>query len=687
MQGKIRDFFRSRVQFGSSPSKLQDEPQGSGDGPASSPLSDPPRSSTTIDLTADENGQNGQELPVPEAPPGPPSRTSSPDEEQSPTPDQSFVSFGSAPPSSSLNGQLSLSQRILKDGKEVVISSDGEDADSISSLEDPDVLFSTKSKSFDSAPPTAPRNYQPDTALLAQLAKPRKYRNTIDSLVHDAVDDDEIEANVAKAKANYAKLQANAQTGVDGSKKSLNEGMLVSALGGESDEGPNLQRLMDAVRRTEALEQQRAWCFLDQRHVTPGIPNFPVDCFPPGSPLAGLRDPDSRRRIVQSGVLEFAASLQRLPEKFLLWLFQAIPLEPREETRQTFCRILTQTPKERMTSLAGRDAIDGLFRQVGAQPRALKLGDEIVADSLHTPTAKPTADQISGLVSILRLFRGFAAAEQFDEETQADTVLILLRVSIDTSLTSDFVLRSELQATLTALLEFGPKERLEHRICSQLYETVREPQFQSRLLQHILPTSTWVSLLRYRLAVAFLLRDSGPLTEPPELVLDLQRITELLTRDERFRIRRHKDDTDFDYGDLISMTLQLEICLNSALADLASAQGDARSKFDGTIDQLATQIKKIFSSIEDTGASHLQRMLAKQGLEALHYRIVYSVRSKAPPKRTLFSTFHKETNHNVKDMFSRLNNSSATTDGASESAGPERLDGMPMPIRGHDALS
>jgi hypothetical protein len=199
-------------------------------------------------------------------------------------PDQSVTE--SIPLPSSLNSSFNPSQRILKDGKEVVISSDGDDTDSISSLEDPDVLFAPKNIPKNAAPPP-PNPYQPNKALLAQLSAPRKYKFNLDSLVHDAVDDDEIEANVAKARAH---LQQNGvQGGAGASKKGLNEGVLASALGGDSDDGPSLQRLMDAVRRTEALEQSRNWQFFDQGQLTPSTPHFPFELFPPGSPLAGLR--------------------------------------------------------------------------------------------------------------------------------------------------------------------------------------------------------------------------------------------------------------------------------------------------------------------------------------------------------------------------------------------------------------
>jgi hypothetical protein len=256
--------------------------------PASSPLSEPPRSSITIDLTQDDNRKNEEDISALSRLDISPLRSASDKRPETFAPDHSFLSTESIPLPSSLNGSFNASQRILKNGQEVVIGSDGDDTDSISSLEDLDVLFAPKNKPKNALPPP-PKKYQPNKALLAQLSAPTKYKYTIDSLVHDAVDDDEIEANVAKARATVVELQQNGVQGAaGGSKKGLNEGMLASALGGDSDQGPGLQRLFDAVRRTEALEQNRTWRFFDHSKMAPATPKFPRILFPAGSPLAGL---------------------------------------------------------------------------------------------------------------------------------------------------------------------------------------------------------------------------------------------------------------------------------------------------------------------------------------------------------------------------------------------------------------
>ncbi len=58
--------------------------------------------------------------------------------------------------------------------------------------------------------------------------------------------------------------------------------------------------------------------------------------------------------------------------------------------------------------------------------------------------------------------------------------------------------------------------------------------------------------------------------------------------------------------------------------------------FNKSIDELANQIKSMFTRISDTGASHMTRTEAKEVLNRVYYRLVYSVRTKPRPKKNLF---------------------------------------------------
>lgn len=217
---------------------------------------------------------------------------------QPPTLHQSFQSIDSATGVSSLNESLNGSQRIMKDGREIVISSDGEDTDSICSLEDPKNLFAPKSKKDEFTP-----------AKFTKVSSPKKYRHNIDSLVHDAVDDNEVEASVARARANYVQKQPDGkEPGNDPSGTALNETMLISALG-QNEDGVGGQRLIGAIRRTDALDQGRAWPFFDCTQTLPPAPQFPQDLFAPGTSMDILR---GTLQIIHCFILFVLTDLQNL---------------------------------------------------------------------------------------------------------------------------------------------------------------------------------------------------------------------------------------------------------------------------------------------------------------------------------------------------------------------------------------
>ncbi|KAJ5409093.1 hypothetical protein N7509_002976 [Penicillium cosmopolitanum] len=670
---------------------------------SSSPLSDPPPSSfqgfstptpTPIPDTPASDTPNGPGAQLHaslsrtlfDSPPKPSVR------------EESFQSIDSTVPPSTLD---SSSQRIIKGGKEIVISSDGEDTDSISDLDDPSTLFSSTPKAEAKKEPTVSKPTRSGKSHLAHLTAQKRYKNSLDDIVHDAVDDNEMEAKVAEVKASLARSNGEraASKHARDSTAFISEGMLASVLGDAQDEdGPGLQRLLNAVRRTEALDQGRAWRFFDQAPTTPARLEFPKDHFPPGSNLAALREPEPRVRMIQSGILEWASSLGRLPNEFILWLFWSVPTEPREEIRKALCRIIVC-----IQSHIHPDDIDSLFRQLGAKPQALDLSSVVVEEPADQ---SPSGSQFKDRPILLSIFSLLQDASElssghdspyfrFSLDVRAHAIHILLRLSLDNSLTQDFTIRARLQSALTALLENVSEAEIDDMVCTHLimkfeewllnenqerqlgaalYDTVKDPQFQCRMIQHILPTSPWISLLRYRLAVSFLLQESTPLSGPVEEVLDLKRLTHVI-RDPRFQMNvNNGKEAEYDFGELIALTQLLEVALNSTLYDLRYKEKDTEKEFNAAIDLLASQLKTNFSSMKESGASHLKRMLAKGALETLHYRLVYSVRSKPPPKKTPFEAYAKEGN-NINSYFNKK---------VAGDTGRTNGDITQIPIRGHD---
>lgn len=269
--------------------------------PSSSPLSDSPSSSAHA---SSYSPKTGPELQLKE------SLLRSIGESANRDTHQQTAGSGSAPGSSFLEASSNTSQRIIKNGKEVVLSSDGEDTDSIESLESPEDFFKKLTtpapapdkdigaQTTDKDKTLRPKDTKPyktiDSIFAPQVPVP-KYKFTLESLVTETVDDNKIEAGVAKAKSALERSEradkgasngAFAQVG--GAIRQVGEEVLASALGEEEDE-TGLQRLLDAVRRTEAFDQEKTWSFFDQQVELPSPPEFPSDAILPGSKEAVLR--------------------------------------------------------------------------------------------------------------------------------------------------------------------------------------------------------------------------------------------------------------------------------------------------------------------------------------------------------------------------------------------------------------
>lgn len=265
----------------------------------SSPLSDPPS-----DLPSQFS--SSQQLPDPVLPQtnssahgaGSPNRTV-------PSYTGDFTSFR---PSSSLNASFNSSQRIVKNGKEVVIDTDAESASS-EELEDAEELLNKFLGKAPTTPAKIPesRSLKPKTATKPPNRKQHEFRNfrakvgldekkykfSLESLVQRSVDDDEIETNVAKAKAILESQNQTIPMLVNGSENkssasNLREDILASGLS-TGNPGSDFKRLLNAVKRTEALEQEKSWQFFGDSSKKQDLPEFPRDSILASSREAFLR--------------------------------------------------------------------------------------------------------------------------------------------------------------------------------------------------------------------------------------------------------------------------------------------------------------------------------------------------------------------------------------------------------------
>ncbi|KAL4805803.1 hypothetical protein BDV18DRAFT_139879 [Aspergillus unguis] len=553
-----------------------------------------------------------------------------------PAPDSSFQSTGPT-----------TSQRVIKKGREVVISSDGDESDSVGSIESSeDILAMFLTPGSKSQPVeekktmTLPEQKSPKKkGVPAWKVKPKKYKNSLSALVTQAVDDYETESGINKLKAQIEAESALRDDAEQVNGSNIHEGTLASAINDGADDSVGLQRLLDAVRRTEAFDLGKSWSFFDLQAPLPPAPDFPRDCVCSGTYLATLREPDSRERAFYSGIIDFAISRDLLPDELIKWIFHSIPSETRDNLRNAYCRTLKRLSAERMEILIRPDDIDTLFWQMGARPEALVRSDLIVPDANpSTKPLEPEPQHHTALISVLGFFR--EAASLLADDTRNHILSIILRLSLDPSLTCNTTLCSEIERTIPVVLDAVPDEtadRLANQICQIAYTTLKDTELQSRLLEHIVPVNEYIATLRRRLAYIFLTDDPAADVGSQDGKSEINRITNIL-KDPRFDVKRYKrkDQPDYDYGQLIAITTMLNIIIESGWSETQFPDKVHEKIFNSEVDLLAERVKKIFSAIEDSGASHLKRTVAKEAMECLHYRIVYSVRTMPPVKKSVF---------------------------------------------------
>lgn len=202
-----------------------------------------------------------------------------------------------------------------------------------------------------------------------------------------------------------------------------------------------------------------------------------------------------------------------------------------------------------------------------------------------------------------------------------------------------------------------------------LYKTIPELTLQNQLLQQIIPVTPRISLFRIRLALAFLYQDPSPLDKPKDHIIDLRRIRSQIYGPRFDVTRRHvdsgsDDDKDaekvkkeedkdvktkedkkpekntpppLDYHSFAALTSIVDIAIDAGtILDTATFDNKTENRFNRHVDRLADVIKALFTSIQDSGASHLKRVEAKECLQALHFRLLYGVRTKEKPKKSFF---------------------------------------------------
>lgn len=472
--------------------------------------------------------------------------------------------------------------------------------------------------------------------LRALHAKQKATYFDLSGILDDHLDDHAVEQKVQQSRADY---DASRPLPDREDNYSLDRKLLAAVVDAEDGEG-GVSRLMDAVERTEALASDRVFLFFganglnDWHERSPVLYTFPESAIPEDLWSAG--DDKARSRAFKSGYISELACRGRISDEALRWIFDSVVLEQDDGARNAYIECLRNaSPSWTRHNVTAQD-VQTIFQALGAD--VANFQDAVLIRPKHRLVGEPARRDPKYLLAALDLFQSIG--QDMDFIALSKLISMLCRLAVDSELMSDGRVCCKVEQILEHLLSLPDHDLREHvseRMIADVGQHLKESTLQAHMLSHILPTSTTASHVRIALARIFFLESESP---PPEDKLTprqhLDRLTEHVSKSPCFMPKRHRDPRKVDYT-----TLRAQACiLDAAIADGGRpVEFTSRSEqvaFNKSVDQLAESVRLTFTSIYDTGASHLSRTEAKAALQVLYWRLLYSVRTEVRPRKNIF---------------------------------------------------
>lgn len=390
----------------------------------------------------------------------------------------------------------SSSQRRVRKGEEVVTNTDDEFDSSSSSLEDIDDLLrihktskeSTSSLKAASSDPSAlcranernnpakRRNLRCARETIAsqsELPRPsiKKYKNSMALLANQRKQFEASKEDIARANL---VLQSQSQEtekirqSSDGN-ENIDDGLIDTVMKrhGDLDE---IGRLKNAIDRTEALQHSKAWFFFEEvsNGLSSGMSDFP---YVEDKWLGTLfRDVRSRQQSFLSGYVGEYAMKVNLSEELLLWIIDAISLEPRDDLRRAY----TNTAKDsgpQAATLLSCGLIDKLFRTNGASTAALKINQVIAPRALISHDIENHSRP--RLLSVLDLLGHMAGS--LDPQSRVHAICILCRLFLDHTIVNQCLMRLGLEEAFANMVESIPEQDCEIEVGNETASAAKSP--------------------------------------------------------------------------------------------------------------------------------------------------------------------------------------------------------------------
>ncbi|KAI9731196.1 MAG: hypothetical protein M1834_005389 [Cirrosporium novae-zelandiae] len=559
-------------------------------------------------------------------------------------------------------------QRVLKNGIIVIKSSDDEeDSLSDSSLEDLDVILSREIPNFNQSkykengsgtgvtparqatqPKVVIRTSERRRASPSPLPPVTKYKFSINSLVANTEMKAETESEVAKAKAKLEMLKkANDKCYMDAldelSKLDDKDNLLSSIIDDENEEdkSKHMDKVMNAISRTEAFHHEKSWSFFrsseDGRHIK--APDFPSEAVSDKRlDILKGRNPCSRRYAFLSGLPIEPIISKILPDEIILWMLDLISIEPRKDLRRSYVNTLEAA--DRTPLILSPTKIRSLFELIGARSEAVDTSKPT------NPTEQLETDKLLALLELL-----CKVSTRLTQDSKDYVALIISRLALDSFLMKNPRTCRAIESSMATFLDYDDEQGLDVsliRLGEKIFETVQDSHLRQRLLQNM-PLLTTASIeLRARLSLSFFFNDASYLGKPASNSEYIEKITTKLQTS-------HKSiNRQTDYSELAAIACILDIAIAAVPQPSKLSDFTAIRVFNEKVDALAQAVRDISAKIMNSGASAMTRTEAKQSLEDLEHFLLQTVRTQPPPRKTVYGEFRYDDEQAARQAIKRF---------------------------------
>jgi len=482
--------------------------------------------------------------------------------------------------------------------------------------------------------------------------------------------DQEAEEKIRKANA---EIQMSTEEMEQDRRKERDKNLLTAILQGNLSQDPeDMTRILNAVDRTEAFTTEKTFSFFGRVGLrdAPGKHHkkkvFPRAAIP--HRLWEHKDTEARDRAYLSGFMAEQAQAGQLDDTALRWTFEAVLQEDSDELRESYINCIAASSSSWTRANVTPEHIHNTFVELGADNTAIRDGTEIQPQYQLKREFQRTNNK--HLLAALRLFQ--LICQDMDFATLSKFTSIISRLSLDHEAMSNNKICQAVETILDKLINLpnsDSRQHIQERLFTDLGANLTDPVLQAQFISHVTPISPTATALHTKLALVFLLGSraaqniSSTTTEPLLVTL-----TNHLSLSPSFSTTWHaSSSTGPDYVALTALVSILDAAISdghppaSLSGSSTSSSVDARTlllnrksdeaMFNSHVDDLAETIHSLFTSIADSGASHMRRTEAKDALQALHYRLLYGVRTKAQRKKHVFDPQDSTAGSNKKGRF------------------------------------